>query len=229
MVSDQEALIRNKITGVLVRIARLRAGRDLDECAAALSCDTDFIERAEEGREALTLPQLESLARVLDVPVQYLLGEQELPAAQAEPDPEYYATLMLIRRKIMGVILQQARIEAGRTVDDVASAVGWEPDRLNQVEWGQAPIALVELLTLAEELGIPLDQFLDPDKPATPQAKPPEMPAGELQQLSHLTAELQEFVAQPINVPYLQTAMNLSQVPADILRQIASGLFEITY
>jgi hypothetical protein len=30
-------------------------------------------------------------------------------------------------------------------------------------------------------------------------------------------------------MPYLQVAMNLSHMPAEALRQIASGLLEITY
>jgi hypothetical protein len=40
---------------------------------------------------------------------------------------------------------------------------------------------------------------------------------------------VRDFVLQPINTPYLQVAMNLSRMPAETLRQIASGLLEITY
>jgi hypothetical protein len=50
-----------------------------------------------------------------------------------------------------------------------------------------------------------------------------------LQHLDHLPQEVREFVLKPINMPYLQVAMNLSHMPAEALRQIASGLLEITY
>jgi transcriptional regulator with XRE-family HTH domain len=232
MISDEEALIRNKITGVLLRQARLRAGKEASECAVALSRDEGYVERAEEGREALTLPQLESLALVLDVPVAYLMGEQELPGQRAASDPAYLERLMVLRRKIVGVMLKQARTEAGRTLPDVASALDWEPERLSQVEWGEEPIALVELRVLAGELGIPLGAFVDQGEPTPPREALPGAPQGELlsaPHLSHLSEDLQAFVAKPINAPYLQVAMSLSQMPAELLRQFAAGLFEITY
>jgi transcriptional regulator with XRE-family HTH domain len=234
MISNQEALIRNKITGVLLRQARMHVGVDIDECAAALSRDPAFIERAEEGREALTLPQLESLALVLDVPIGFLLGERELPAGRIASDPAYYDRLMTVRRKIMGVILQQARTTGGQTLDDVADILGWEPERLRRVEWGEEPVSLVELHVLAETLGLPLGAFVDRGEPLPPQEQPREMPPSETSpretsHLAHLPADVQEFIAQPINAPYLQVAMNLSYMPAEALRQLASGLFEITY
>jgi transcriptional regulator with XRE-family HTH domain len=234
MISDQEMLIRNKITGVLLRQARLHAGKGVDECAAALSQDPPFIERAEEGREALTLPQLETLAWVLDVPIQYLFGEQELPVHQAAHDPAYYTDRMTLRRKIVGVILQQTRTEAGRTLQEVAAALGWQPERLRHVEWGNEPVSFAELVVLAGTLGISLGAFVDQGESPSPSqerqaAQQEELPQAETPHLAHLPADLQEFIAQPINAPYLQVALNLSQMPAEILRQLASGLFEITY
>jgi len=239
MISNQEALLRNKITGVLLRQARMYAGVDIDACAAALSRDPAFIERAEEGREALTLPQLESLALVLDVPIGFLLGEQELPADRAASDPAYYDRLMTVRRKIIGVILQQARTTREQTLDDLADILGWEPERLRQVEWGEEPVSLVELQALAGALGLPMGAFVDRGEPSPPQgewrevppseALPSEAPPRETSDLAHLPVDVQEFITQPINVPYLQVAMNLSHMPAEALRQLASGLFEITY
>ena len=244
MISSQETLIRNKITGVLLRQARLHAGKSVDRCAATLSCDPAFLERAEEGREALTLPQLEALAQVLEVPIQYLFGEQELPAGQATPDPVYYARLMTLRRKIVGVILQQTRLEVGQTLDQAAAFLGWEPERLGRVEWGEEPISWVELQVLAGALGIPLERFIDSGEFVPPPAESHKTRSRQTQPLSlrpeeplqsvatsltHLPVDVQEFVAQPINAPYLQVAMSLSRLPADILRQLASGLFEITY
>jgi transcriptional regulator with XRE-family HTH domain len=242
MISNQERLTRMKITGVLLRQARLHANMDVGVCAAALSRDPAFIERAEEGQEALTLPQLEILAQVLDVPLAFLLGEQQLPPTRAKSDPSYYEQLMTLRRKIVGVVLQQARLDAERTLDDVAAALGWEPQRLQGVEWGDEPISLAELQILAEMLGVPSEDFYEPGEPAKPAAVPAAsertvraapgtapLVGRRPVRLPHLSPELQEFVAKPINAPYLQVAMSLSEMPADALRKFASGLFEITY
>jgi transcriptional regulator with XRE-family HTH domain len=226
MISRQEIVIRNKITGVLLRSARARARKSVQECAAALPLDPAFIERAEEGREGLTLPQLESLAQVLQVPVGYLLGEEELPTDQAAPEPLLYENVMTVRRKIIGVILRQARLESGQTLDDTATILGYAPERLAQVELGEEPITLVELQVLAQALGIPFETFIAEDIiPLTPE----ERAKRDVRQLAHLPADVREFVLKPINVPYLQVALNLSQMPAETLRQLASGLFEITY
>ena len=49
MVAREEILIRNKIIGVLLRTARLRAGESIESCAQVLSCDPEYLTRAEEG------------------------------------------------------------------------------------------------------------------------------------------------------------------------------------
>jgi transcriptional regulator with XRE-family HTH domain len=97
---------------------------------------------------------------------------------------------------------------------------------LARVELGDEQIPLVRLQALADVLGIPFQEFIAEDViPLTSE----ERSRRDLQQLGHLSQEVREFILKPINVPYLQVAMNLSQMPAETLRQIASGLLEITY
>jgi transcriptional regulator with XRE-family HTH domain len=224
MISAEEKLIRRRIIGVLLRTARLRAQKDMDECAAALSCDPAFIVRAEEGRADLTLPQLESLADILDVPLNCLLGEQEMPAEPPLPEPLYRQYKMALRRKIIGVLLRQAREDGGYGLEEVAAQLDCDPDQLNRVELGQEPISVTDLQALAGMLGLSIDEFVAEgrapgrDGDGTPPAD-----------LEHLSPELRAFVQQPMNAAYVQIALNLSQMPAQALRQFASGLLEITY
>ena len=49
MISREEALTRNKILGVLLRTARLRAGASEESCAEVLSCDPALITQVEHG------------------------------------------------------------------------------------------------------------------------------------------------------------------------------------
>jgi hypothetical protein len=44
-----------------------------------------------------------------------------------------------------------------------------------------------------------------------------------------LSPELQAFIAKPINRPYLELAVKLSQLDADRLRSVAEALLAITY
>ena len=46
---------------------------------------------------------------------------------------------------------------------------------------------------------------------------------------SDLTPEMQQFVEKPVNQPYLEIAMRLSELPVDKLRTLAESLLEITY
>lgn len=226
MISAEERLIRRRIIGVLLRTARLRAQKGVDECAAALSCDPAFIVRAEEGRGDLTLPQLEGLAEILDVPLNCLLGEQEMPSEPPLPEPLYLQSRMNLRRKIIGVLLRQARLDGGYSLDEMAAQLDCEPDELTRVELGQEPIAVADLQVLAETLGLSIDEFVaEGNAPQTAQAVGAAPPAD----LAHLSPELREFVQRPMNAAYVQIALNLSQMPAEALRQFASGLLEITY
>jgi len=226
MISEQEALTRNKIIGVLLRSTRLRAGKSIESCAEVLACDPAWVAEAEKGEVGLSLPQLESLAHHLDVPLGVLLGEQELPKEEEPPAPPSYADIMTIRRKIIGVILRQARQEAGRTLDDVAPALGYTPERLARIELGEEQILLIELDAMAQQLGIPFERFVAQDVISLSLAQREKL---DLQRIQTLPENVREFVLKPINTPYLQVAMNLSEMPAETLRQIASGLLEITY
>jgi len=225
MLSDEMVLTQNKIVGVLVRQARLRAQKSMEECAQALTCEPETIARIEEGKEGCTMPQLEVLADFLHVPLLVLLGEEEMPSEVASGSRPY-AEMMLVRRKIIGVILRQARLEVGRTIDDAASVLGWEPEQLEKVEFGQEDIALPDLLALVEALGTSLDRLIGDEGTV---AVYDERGNHDSQRLSHLSPEVRQFVLKPINIPYLQVAMNLSRMPSETLRQIASGLLEITY
>lgn len=226
MVSQQEILTRNKIIGVLLRSTRLRAGKSVESCAQVLACDPAFITDIEKGEQGPSLPQLESLAHHLGVPLAVLLGEQDLPADEEPPGPPPYNDIMTIRRKIIGVILRQARQEAGRTLDDIAPSLGYTPEHLARIELGEEQIPLIELDLLAQALGIPFERFIAEDVISLSLVQRERL---DLQRMQTLPPNVREFVLKPVNTPYLQVAMNLSEMPAETLRQIASGLLEITY
>jgi transcriptional regulator with XRE-family HTH domain len=226
MISEEALLIQNKMIGVAIRDARMRAEKSIQECAQVLSGTLEMVTLAEEGEIGLTLPQLEVLAHFLHVSVSYLLGEEALPNDAPEEDSLPYDNVMAIRRKIIGVIVRQARLESAQTLDDVAPILGYTPEHLARIELGEEQITLVELRVLAESLGISFETFVAEDIiPLTPA----ERDARDLRWLAHLPPDVREFILKPINMPYLQVAMNLSRMPAETLRQIASGLLEITY
>jgi transcriptional regulator with XRE-family HTH domain len=224
MLSEEAILTRNKIIGVLLQQARLDARLSIEACAHALDCDGALIASAERGEVGLSLPQLESLAHLLSVPLTYFLEMGELPDAASAP-PVPYQEMIVLRNKIIGLLLRQARQEAGQELDEVAALLGYTPPQLEAVELGESPVSLVELQILAERLGMSFDSFTAEDL-ILPSLR---SDGSSYEWPDHFSPELLDFVLKPINLPYLRIAMNLSEMPADTLRQIASGLLEITY
>jgi len=224
MQKPEAATIRRKILGVLLRNARLHAGMSIKEAAKATGFSAGAISAYEYGRRDLSLPHLEVLAYTYGVPVTYFWadepisedGDQELPVEEA----------MALRRRIIGVLLRQARMEAGYSQKDLARVLGCSPGRISSYEFGRTDIPLVELEVLADHLGVSISYFLD--QGLRPRG---EQVAGidELERLAQLPEDVRRFMLQPGNLLYVRVAMQLSTLSAEALRRVAEGLLDITY
>jgi len=224
-MADQEAiLLRNRIIGVLLRDARVRAGRTKRECAAALGISVGTLTAYEEGRKPISLPELEVLAHFLQTPLSHfldpdpkLLPEESLPSGEEA---------IQLRHRIIGALLRQARQEEGKSLKDLAQVLGCSPRRIASYERGERPIPVVELEIIARALNRSLSYFLSEEySPLGRWEKEQER----INAFLELPEEIQEFVIKPVNRSYLEVAMRLSEMPASALRTIAEGLLEITY
>ncbi len=63
------------------------------------------------------------------------------------------------RAKILGVLIQDARLHAGRAVDACAQVLGLEPEEFSQAEAGERVLSLPHLEVLALFLDVPLAHF----------------------------------------------------------------------
>ncbi len=212
--------LRNRIIGVLVRAARLKAGRTKRECAEVLGVSPSTYTAFEEGRKPLSLPELEVLAYHLDVPLQRLLEDNV-----EEEEPEEIEDILELRHRIVGAMLRQAREEARMTQRELAELVGRSPGRISAYEYGKRPIPVAELEIMAEALGQPLETFMDTEGPLGIHLRD----AAEFEAFRKMPDEMREFVLKPINVSYLEVAMRLAEMPAGALRSIAEGILDITF
>ena len=222
--TEEQLALRNRVIGLLLHDARKRTEKTKRECAAALGVSTAAITAYEEGRKFISLPELEVLAYVLDTPTAHFW--EPTPELVPEERPLPLQDILDLRHRIVGALLRQARLEAGISQKELAEVLNCSPKRLSTYEYGERPIPLAELELLAHHLDLPLEYFLDNQ----------EGPVGEWNRqeeawcrFRELSEEIQEFVAQPINVRYLEVAIKLAQMPAGGLRAIAEGLLDITY
>lgn len=217
--------IRAKKLGVLIRDARLAAGKDLDACAQAIGISPETLEAYEFGVQSPSLPELELLAYTLDTPLDHFFGNQARTLRQEAPSRESLEKLVALRQKIIGALLKKARMEAGLSLEDLAGQASLPPEKLRAYEMGEAPVPVPELEALGDLLDRSFRDFQDRHGPVGSWAKRQQA----FENFLNLPEELQLFVGKPVNQPFLELAQRLSEMDVNKLRAVAEGLLEITY
>ncbi len=228
---DKTTVIKQKILGVLMRNARDRVGLDVNETADLLGITPSALTDYELGKQEAGLPVLEGLAEICHVPVSHFWSEDALPIPNRQANT---AKAITLRRKMLGVLLNQARTEAGITIERAAKAIGCAPEELTQQELGQADLPLSQIEALATLYRTNLQTFLAEIEVETngngsavqqPVDRPETYPAD----YTHFPEDVQAFLKTPSNVLYIRLAMKLHELSADTLRALAEGILEITY
>ena len=115
-------IIRAKKLGILIRDAREKAGKGLEECAKAMGLSSEELAAVEAGERPPTLPELEILAYHLDVPLEHFWQSEILkPATNLRMVDTVEITQT--RQRAIGDLIQQSRKE-GRSVDRRAFSAG---------------------------------------------------------------------------------------------------------
>jgi len=229
MTDNAKALdVRAKMVGVLLRSARLKAGKTLKNCAELLGCSPHTISRYEYGHRGISLPEMELLASSFHVPVSYL-WEEEPALSEESADLPSAEKLIPLRQKMIGVLLRQARMEAGRTQKECAEALGVSTNTVSKYEFGKKPISFPQLELLTSFLEVPLSHFLDRGL-ATSRVSIPRT-SGELLSVEEawasLTPEVQKFIRNPDSLPYLEMVLRLYGLPKESLKYLAEAILSM--
>ncbi len=214
--------IRARMIGVLIRDARIDAGRSLDDCAQALDVEAAQVEAWEFGDATPTLPQLEILAAYLDVPVSHFWGSNTLERERTSHGAQ--ADYLALRDRMIGLMLRQAREEQGLSLDALSAASGIPVERVSRYELGELPLPVHELTVLANNVRKNLSYFLESSSYVGELLSMRE----EWKRFSGMPEELRKFAANPLNAGFLEIAMVLSELPADRLRRIGESMLNIT-
>ncbi len=221
---EKARILRAKRLGVLIRDARLAKGQSLKECAEALGITPATLRAYERGDRAPSLPELEALAYHFGLPLDHFWGHEVISDDPSPVTQLPLARLIALRHRIIGLKLRQVREKQGLSLKAVSQEAQIPPKRLRAYEYGEKPIPLPELETLAAVLDVPISEFLDNEGPLGAWRKQQK----EIEGFLELPEALREFVSQPINRPYLELAQRLSEMSVDKLRAVAEGLLEIT-
>jgi transcriptional regulator with XRE-family HTH domain len=183
----------------------------------------DELVAMEYGERPPTLPELELFAYFLEVPLDHFWGSETLKADGKENLVDS-TEIIKTRQNAIGDLIHQVRSEANLSIEDLAEKTGIKADSLQSYEEGKVPIPIPELEIVAQALDNTIGNFEDQRGPAGSWFSQQK----NVQEFLDLPENLQQFVSKPINRPYLDLAVRLSELKVEKLRALAEGLLEIT-
>ncbi len=213
--------IRTRKIGLLLLDVRTAAHRSAEACAALLNLSLDQYLAYEKGRTAPSLPELEALAVFLGVSLKHFWGSQAVSAAPSEAIKPVDPRLIQIRTRILGAKIRQERSAKEISLEVFSEITGLPAETLEMFELGRTRLTTPQLEACCAALGLQIETLFEPSRVQIQQEN--------IVQFKDLPEELQNFVSKPINRPYLELAVRLSEMSVDKLRLIAEGLLEITY
>jgi transcriptional regulator with XRE-family HTH domain len=222
-MNNAQITIREKKLGLLIRDARMAERRSIKECADAVGVKPGLFRAYEEGRRAPSLPELETLVFYLKLPISQFWGKEirsDLEMIEALDT----ARLISLRQRMIGALLRQERNKVNMSIRHLATETGISQASLKAYELGERPIPLPELESLLSLMGSRIETFFDQNGPVGQWM----ISQRAIQKFLELPEDMQNFVCQPVNRPYIELAIKLSDLSREKLRAVAEGLLDIT-
>jgi transcriptional regulator with XRE-family HTH domain len=224
MDSQMAITIRMKKIGVLLRDARISAGKSKKDCGEVLGVSSGSITSIETGRRSPSLPELERLSFFLKVPFSHFYADEimsEEPLLEEDTDLEF---ALAMRDKVIGKMLAKLRDKADLTYAEIHERTGITSGRMRRFENGEVSVPVPELEVMCSLFGIQVYDLVAINYPSGKWV----MEQRALADFRRMPPDLQDFITKPVNRPYLELAQRLSSMSAEELRGIAEGLLEIT-
>ena len=225
MESKTRIAIRTKTLGVLIYDARQASRMSIKDCAEAIGISTSIYKSYEQGRRAPSLPELEALSMFLDIPISHFWGTVAISDDKSPIEDINLSRLVTLRHRMIGALLRQERRNAGYSMKALGKKANFPTSRIKAYELGERPIPIAELEILLSILESSIEKFFDKNGPIGQWMTRQDA----IVDFIALPTELQDFVRQPINRPYLELALKLSDFSAEKLRAVAEGILDITF
>jgi transcriptional regulator with XRE-family HTH domain len=216
--------IRMKKLAIMIGDARRVSRRSADECAAVMGVSSEEFQSIERGKTAPSLPQLEALAYYLDVPVEHFWSNKVL-IENRNLDATTNQALRRLRDRYLGTRLRQLRQEASLTSQDLAEKTSLSAETIEQYESGKVSIPLPDLESIVRAVNVRIEDIFDNSGPIGDWR----MQNENVQSFLELSQRHQQFISKPVNLPYIELAIRLSDLSVERLRAIAEGILEITF
>ncbi len=225
MSEDPSYSSRGQQIGQHLNSSRENRRLRISEMAALLNISPSRYKAYENGSQTPSLPEMEVLAINLNIPITTLLSHEEQSPESNAMDPSQTLKFIQLRQRIIATRLKKVLEDAEIPRSDIATALHIKPKELSNYLAGKKPIPIPLLEVLCRIASIAVQSLFGTHGTVGERLSQAERVAG----FKQLPADLQDFIAQPINRPYVDLANRLSNLPVDKLRAIAEGLLDITF
>ncbi len=219
-MESETLVLQRKIIGVLMRAAREKAHRTVNQAAQCLGVTPARLRQYERGTREISLPELELFALYLQVPLSFFLSLESMVEEDVPKPPSVEE--MRIRRSMIGAKLKQARLAAGKTKEETAQAIKRTPAALLRYERGLTDVPITELDQLAHLFKVNLFYFISDDSKVAGRG-----PVMDLERLARLPKDVRAFVLDSNNLPYLRMAMKFGDLPIEKLKELGEILLVV--
>ena len=216
--------ILSKKMGVLLKVARTRRGESKKSCGDIIGVSSRTITKFESGEKSPSLPELEVLAYYLDLPLENFWEETAPDHQDRMKVLTNLQNRIELRNLKIGATLRKYRQEAKLSMKEVADKLGITTYRLKSYEKGAFPVPVAELNALARLYDHQLSDLIVDSGPIAKWSHDNKVGSAFLD----LPEDLQDFVLKPVNRPYIEIAVKLSQMSVDQMRDVAERLLDIT-
>jgi transcriptional regulator with XRE-family HTH domain len=213
-----------KKLAIMISDARRVSNRSAEESAAVIGVSVGEFQSIEQGKTALSLPQLEALACFLDIPLEHFWGNKVMVESKIFQDAAANQALRRLRDRYLGTRLRQLRTEASLSPEALAEKTSLSSETIQQYESGKVSIPLPALESVVRALNARIEDVFDQSGPIGEWRTRQQNVSTFLD----LSQRHQQFIAKPVNIPYIELAIRLSDLSVEKLRAVAEGLLEIT-
>lgn len=222
MTNDFRLPIDHVASGLLK--AREFRGLGLKETAELLSISAAVLKSYENGRYLPSLPTLESLAYIYQIPLDILLSPDKLDDFTYQPNTEQLQQLMKVRRNIISTTLLIALEKIGLSQKDLADRSGVSRSKIQRYLNGD-DIPLDDLEKISNAISVDQKQLFDTES----QIGLWHVKQKAFEKFSQLPEEIISFLGDNENLEFINLAKSLSSLELAELEKLTDSLNQLRH
>ena len=204
-------------------LAREACGKTLKETSQLLGIPTSRLRNYEKGKYIPSLPELEILSYIYNIPLPALLDPGLISDYYHDPDTGQLKQLLKIRQQIIATKIRLAREESGKSYKDLSKETSVSSTRLKKYEQGESDIAFDDLKKIADALEIDLEDLFDKTSPVGQWHDRND----KVDAFCRLSPEIQTFALSEDNQSFIKLTQKVKNVGIEKLAILSDSIQQI--